>query len=73
MTDDPKDLLIERAVSAFRQRDSWERILVSPAWMDLAPEDRNSVFERQMESRIMERSLNGITSTAQAVLARIKS
>jgi hypothetical protein len=72
MSDDPKDLWIEQAASAFRERDSWGRILVSPAWLDLAPEDRSAAFKRQLESRILERSLHGITSTAQAVLARIK-
>ncbi len=74
MTDEPKDLLIEAAASAFRERNSWGRVLPSPAWMDLAPADREALFERQLASRIIERALepNGRSSTVRAVLARIR-
>ncbi len=73
MTDEPKDLLIEAAASAFRERNSWGRVLPSPAWMDLAPSDRETLFERQFGSRIIERALepNGRSSTVRAVLARL--
>jgi hypothetical protein len=73
MTDEPKDLLIEEAVSAFRERNSWGRILPSPAWMDLPPADREALFERQIASRIVERAIdpNGRGSTVRAVLARL--
>ena len=56
MSDDPKDLLIEKAVSAFRERDAWGRILPSPSWLDLPAEDRDALFARQLESRLIERA-----------------
>jgi hypothetical protein len=73
VTDEPKDLLIEEAVSAFRERNSWGRILPSPAWMDLPPADREALFERQLASRILERAIHssGRSSTVRAVLARL--
>ncbi len=75
MSDDPKDLLIERAASAFRERDTWGRILPSPAWRDLSPEDRDAAFERQLESRVIERALHpaGLSATVRAVLERLKA
>ncbi len=74
MTDEPEDLLIEAAASAFRERKSRGRVLPSPAWMDQAPTDREALFERQLASRIIERALepNGRSSTVRAVLARIR-
>ena len=74
MTDEPKDLLIEAAASAFRERNSWGRVLPSPAWMDLTPSDREALFERQLSSRIIERALdpNGRSGTVRAVLARLR-
>jgi hypothetical protein len=73
MTDDPKDLLIEEAVSAFRERNSWSRILPSPAWWDLAPADREAAFERQLASRIIEcaAARDGRSTTVRAVLGRL--
>ncbi len=73
MTDEPKDLLIEEAVSAFRERNAWGRILPSPAWLDLRPADREAIFDRQLTSRIIERALdpNGRSSTVRAVLTRL--
>lgn len=73
MTDEPKDLLIEEAVSAFRERNSWGRILPSPAWMDLPPADREALFDRQLTGRIIERAIdpNGRSSTVRAVFARL--
>jgi len=75
MSDDPKELLIEHAASAFRERDTWGRILPSPAWRDLSPEDRDAAFERQLESRVIERALHpaGLSATARAVLERLKA
>ncbi|NWG12556.1 MAG: hypothetical protein HXY20_03375 [Acidobacteria bacterium] len=73
MTDDPKDLLIEETVSAFRERNCWGRVLPSRAWWDLPPEDRDAVFERQLASRVIERALDpeGRSTTVRAVLARL--
>lgn len=75
MTDEPKDLLIEEVVSAFRERNTWGRVLPSPAWRDLAPADRETLFERQLDSRIIERALdrNGRTSTVRAILGRLRA
>jgi hypothetical protein len=70
----PTDLILESAMSSFRERDSGGRILPSPAWWDLSPEDRDTLFRRQLESRILERALDParISSTARAVLSRIR-
>jgi hypothetical protein len=73
MKRDDRELLIEAATGAFRARDPEGRIMPSPAWMDLAPEDRDAVFERQLASRRAERVLDyhGLSTTARAVLSRI--
>ncbi len=73
MRGDSKDLLIETATSAFRERNSWGRILPSPAWSDLPAEDRTVLFERQLESRIVERALDaqGLSQTVHSVLSRL--
>ncbi|MBZ5497400.1 MAG: hypothetical protein LAP85_13445 [Acidobacteriia bacterium] len=74
MTVDPGGLLIEQAASAFRERNAWGRILPSPAWWDLSPEDREAACARQLESRLIERALNpaGLSTTVRAVLERLK-
>jgi len=74
MTNDPKDLLIEQAVTAFRERNTWGRILASPAWHDLAPGAREELFQRQLESRRLERALSpdGRSSTVRAVMSRLR-
>ena len=74
MKRDDRELLIEAATSAFRARDPGGRILPSPAWMDLTPEDREAVFERQITARRAEQVLDtgGLSTTARAVLARIR-
>lgn len=74
MSKEPKDLLIEEAVSAFRERNSWGRVLPSRAWRDLPPEDREAVFERQLASRVIERAVdpNGRSTTVRAVLERLR-
>jgi hypothetical protein len=73
MTGDPKDLLMEQAASAFRGRDVWGRIQASPAWHDLSPDERTAAFARQLESRILESSLdpNGWSATVHAVMQRL--
>ena len=74
MNGDPKDLLIEQAASAFRERNTWGRIQPAPAWWDLAPEEREVVYSRQLASRLIERAHNpdGQSTTVYAVLARLK-
>ncbi len=74
MSDDPNDLLIEQAVSAYRERDTSGRIMPSPARWDLPPELREALFKRQLESRIMERALtlDGMSTTVRCVLDRLR-
>lgn len=73
MTDEPKDLLIEEAVSACRERNPWGRVLPSRAWWDLPQKDRETLFARQLGSRIIERALdpNGRSTTVRAVMERL--
>lgn len=73
MTGEPQDLLIERAVSAYRDRDSSGQIVPSPAWWDLSPEGREEVFRRQLLSRILEREISRArrSTTVQAVFNRL--
>jgi hypothetical protein len=74
MNDEEREVLIEQAVSAFRERNAWGRILPSPAWHDLAPEDRAAAHERQLENRVVECALDpgGRSTTVHAVLARLR-
>ncbi len=74
MSDDPKELLVEQAASAYRERNAQGRILPSPAWWDLPAEDREILYARQMESRIVERSLDhaGLSATVRAVMGRLR-
>ncbi len=69
-----QELLLEAATSAFRERDTFGRVLPSPAWADLAPEDRDELFERQRLARLLEAAMDpaGLSSTAHAVLARAR-
>ncbi len=73
MTDENKDQLIEEACSAFRERNAFGRIVPAPAWFDLPPQDRETLYQYQLESRHIERSLNsnGLSSTVLAVLSRL--
>ena len=75
MTDDPKEILIEKAVSAYRERTALGQILPSPAWQDLPPESRDRLFERQLQSRLIERALSpgGMSATVRAVLNRLQA
>lgn len=75
MTDDPRDILLEEAVSAYRERSASGRILPSPAWWDLSAESREQLFRRQLQSRILESALDrdGRSTTVKSVLNRLKS
>jgi hypothetical protein len=72
MSDRDREILIEAASSAFRERDPSGRILFSPAWADLPGEAREELFERQREARTIERlaSEDGLSSTARLVARR---
>ena len=74
MTGDEKDVLIEQAVSAYRERNASGRILPSATWFDLSEDERDVLFVRQLESRILESALDatGLSSTARAVLSRLR-
>ncbi len=74
MTDDPKEILIEEAVAAYRERTTSGRILPSPAWWDLNSEAREELLKRQIQSRILERaaSPDGMSSTVRCVLSRLR-
>jgi hypothetical protein len=73
MNDESEDLLIEQAISAFRERDASGRILPSPAWQDISPQNREILFQRQIESRLLESVLDsrGLSSTVRAVMSRL--
>lgn len=66
--------LIERVVSAFRTTDPHGRIRDEPAWHDLDDSGRLEAFEATLVARQQEAALNprGLSTTAQAVLARIR-
>ena len=68
-----QEIQLETATTAFRERDVSGRIQPSPAWWDLSPEDRERLFRRQMEARLVEAAVDpeGLSSTARAVLGRI--
>jgi hypothetical protein len=65
--------LIEQVIGAFRARDVDGRIQASPAWHDLAADEREAAFEATVQQRQLEAALDpeGLSSTARAVLARI--
>ena len=68
-----QEVQLEAATTAFRERDVSGRIQSSPAWWDLSPEDRERLFQRQLEARLVEAAVDpdGLSSTARAVLGRI--
>jgi len=71
---DEREVLLEEAVSAYRDRTASGRILPSPAWWDLPPESREQLFARQMQSRVVERALSPdrMSSTVRSVLRRLR-
>ena len=73
MTPEERDALIEAGVSAHRERDRDGRPVPPPAWWDLAPEDLDELYRRQMAQRALERAvdLEGRSGTVRAVLERI--
>ena len=73
MNEGTRDALLEGATSAWRDRDVEGKVVPSPDWWDLSPADREVLFERQMESRRLERSISadGLSSTTRAVLERL--
>ena len=70
---DDAEVLLEAATTAHRERDTYGRLKPSPAWADLAPAQRNELFQRQQVARLIERAVDPqrLSSTARAVLDRI--
>jgi hypothetical protein len=66
--------LMEQALSAWRPRDRDGAVRGHPAWHDLDPDARRAVYDETMRLRAIEAALDpdGLSSTAQAVLARIR-
>jgi hypothetical protein len=68
-----REILIERAASAWRPRRPGGGVGSHPAWHDLDEAGRREAFEAAWLSRQLEAALDpaGLSSTARAVLARI--
>lgn len=71
MTEAEREVLIEQGVTAHRERDLEGRPVPPPAWWDLAVEDLDEVYRRQVAQRALERAIVGSTATVRAVLDRI--
>lgn len=70
-----EDLLVEKTLTSYRRRALDGSVQPSPAWADLSPALRLTAFDEATKLRKIERALDsgGMSSTAQAVLARIRS
>jgi hypothetical protein len=68
------ELLIEQVVSAWRPRDRDGGVRAHPAWHDLPEDLREEAAKAARRQRRIEGALDpeGLTSTARAVLARIR-
>lgn len=75
MNQDDRDTLIEAAATAFRERAGSGRIVPSPAWRDLSPDDRDAAFALQWSSRVVERAIDpsGLSTTARLVLSKLRT
>ena len=73
--DPERDALIESASTAWRPRDPRGELRGHPAWHDLDPSGRELLFETTRMLRELEAALDpeGLSTTARAVLARIRS
>ncbi|MEZ4463090.1 MAG: hypothetical protein R3F60_06850 [bacterium] len=69
-----RDGLMEQVISAFRARDVFGRVQASPAWHDLSEADRVAAAAEARRQRQLEAALDsaGLSSTARAVLARVR-
>ena len=70
---DNQELLIERVVSAYRERDLRGLMGSEAAFFDLDDAGRLEAFEATLTQRALERALHpkGLSTTAQAVMERI--
>jgi sugar phosphate isomerase/epimerase len=74
MTEDD-ELLVEQVVGAWRPRDRDGGLRAHPAWHDLAEELREAAARAARRQRRIEAALDpdGLSTTAKAVLARIRA
>ncbi len=74
MNDPDDEALIEAVAGAFRERDARGGVRAHPAWHDLDAAGRERAWAEAARSRAMEAALDpeGLSSTARAVLARIR-
>lgn len=75
MTSDERQALIEEAAGAYRTRDARDgRARPAPAWLDLNAAGRAQAFDVAARARVLEAAIDpeGLSTTARAVLARIK-
>jgi hypothetical protein len=70
----PNEALVEAAAGAWRPRDAAGGIRFHPAWYDLDDAGREEAFEAAAKMRAVEAAVDteGLSSTARAVLARIR-
>ncbi len=73
MSRDEEDLR-EQVISAWRPRGRGGGVREHPAWHDLTPDDRRAAFDEATAQRALEAAVDprGLSSTARAVLARIR-
>ena len=74
MSERDPDVLVEAAVTPYRERDLEGRITPPPAWWDLSPEAREELYRIQILSREIEKATNpdGMSGTVRTVLRRIE-
>lgn len=75
MTAAERDALVEHVAGAFRATDPRDgRAQAHPGWRDLDEAGRAAAFDRAAASRTLEAALDpdGLSTTARAVLARIR-
>lgn len=70
---DERELLIEQAASAYRERNGFGEIREHPAWHDLDEAGRHESFELAVRLRRLEAALDpeGLSTTARQILARL--
>lgn len=74
MNTDDRDLLVEAATSAFRERDPFGELRFHPAFHDLDRAGREALFAATAGQRALEAAAapDGLSATARAVLQRLR-
>ena len=75
MTERNRDELVEQVASAWRPRNVDGELQAHPAWHDLDEAGREAAYAATLTMRAFEAALDpqGLSTTAHAVLARIRS